>query len=157
VVREREDENMPIYEYQCEKCHHHLEALQKISDKPLRECPECGKHSLKRLLSAPLFRLAGSGWYETDFKSDKENRRNLAGKDEAPAEAGKAADGKVEAKTEKAEKTEKTEKVEKVDKSDQPKKGEKKIMVTKPAPRSVGKARPPAKKPAPGKSPAKKR
>jgi len=80
---------MPIYEYQCEKCHHHLEALQKLSDKPLRECPECGKHSLKRLISAPLFRLAGSGWYETDFKSDNERKRNLAGKDEAPpAEAG---------------------------------------------------------------------
>jgi putative FmdB family regulatory protein len=76
---------MPIYEYECEKCHHQLEALQKISDKPLRECPECGRHALKRLVSAPLFRLAGSGWYETDFKSDKENRRNLAGKDEAPA------------------------------------------------------------------------
>jgi len=81
------DDNMPIYEYQCEKCHHHLEALQKMSDKPLRECPECGKHTLKRLLSAPMFRLAGSGWYETDFKSDKENRRNLAGKDEAPVTA----------------------------------------------------------------------
>ena len=145
---------MPIYEYQCEKCHHHLEALQKLSDKPLRECPECGKHSLKRLLSAPLFRLAGSGWYETDFKSDKENRRNLAGKEEAPSEASKAADGKAEPKPEKAEKA---EKVEKVEKSDQGTKGEKKIMVTKPASRSVGKARPPAKKPAPKKSSAKKR
>jgi putative FmdB family regulatory protein len=76
---------MPIYEYECEKCHHQLEALQKISDKPLRECPECGQRALKRLVSAPLFRLAGSGWYETDFKSDKEAKRNLAGKDEAPA------------------------------------------------------------------------
>ena len=136
---------MPIYEYQCEKCHHHLEALQKLSDKPLRECPECGKHSLKRLLSAPLFRLSGSGWYETDFKSEKENRRNLAGKDEAPAEASKAVDSNAEAKP------------EKVEKSDQGAKGDKKIMVTKPAPRSVGKARPPAKKPAPKKSSAKKR
>ncbi len=75
---------MPIYEYQCQKCHHHLEALQKFSDKPLRECPECGKHTLLRLMSAPMFRLAGSGWYETDFKSDKENKRNLAGKDDGP-------------------------------------------------------------------------
>ena len=74
---------MPIYEYQCQKCAHHLEALQKISDKPLRECPECGKHTLKRLMSAPMFRLAGSGWYETDFKSDKEQKRNLAEKGEA--------------------------------------------------------------------------
>src|SRR5512145_1926563 len=85
---------MPIYEYQCEKCRHHLEALQKMSDKPLRECPECGKHTLKRLVSAPLFRLAGSGWYETDFKSDKESKRNLAGKDEAPAVAEAASETK---------------------------------------------------------------
>ena len=94
---------MPIYEYQCDKCGHHLEALQKISDKPLRECPECGKHRLKRLMSAPMFRLAGSGWYETDFKSDKEQKRNLAEKGEAEpvkseAKAEATADTKSEAK-----------------------------------------------------------
>ena len=94
---------MPIYEYQCDKCGHHLEALQKISDKPLRECPECGRHSLKRLMSAPLFRLAGSGWYETDFKSDKEQKRNLAEKGEAEpvkseTKAEATADTKPEAK-----------------------------------------------------------
>jgi putative FmdB family regulatory protein len=68
---------MPIYEYQCEKCHHHLEALQKLSDKPLRECPECGKHTLKRLLSAPLFRLAGSGWYrfQVGQRDEAQSRR----------------------------------------------------------------------------------
>jgi putative FmdB family regulatory protein len=86
---------MPIYEYECSRCGHYLEALQKIGDKPLRECPECGKHSLKRLVSAPMFRLAGSGWYETDFKSDKEAKRNLAKKEEAPA-----ADSKSETKSE---------------------------------------------------------
>jgi putative FmdB family regulatory protein len=92
---------MPIYEYQCQKCAHHLEALQKISDKPLRECPECGKHTLKRLMSAPLFRLAGSGWYETDFKSDKEQKRNLAEKGEAEASKGDSKpDVKVDAKPE---------------------------------------------------------
>ena len=94
---------MPIYEYQCDKCGHHLEALQKISDKPLRECPECGKHSLKRLMSAPMFRLAGSGWYETDFKSDKEQKRNLAEKGDAEpvkseTKAEATADSKSEAK-----------------------------------------------------------
>jgi putative FmdB family regulatory protein len=97
---------MPIYEYQCQKCHHHLEALQKFSDKPLRECPECGKHTLLRLMSAPMFRLAGSGWYETDFKSDKEGKRNLAGKDEAPAAADAGAEKKpAETKTDDAKKT----------------------------------------------------
>jgi putative FmdB family regulatory protein len=122
---------MPIYEYQCEKCHHHLEALQKISDKPLRECPECGKHSLKRLVSAPLFRLAGSGWYETDFKSDKETKRNLAGKDEAPAEPAKAAAEKPESKPEL-----------------KPEKTGKKTLVTKPALKSGGaRTKPAAKKP----------
>ena len=99
---------MPIYEYQCEKCGHHLEALQKISDKPLRECPECGRHRLKRLMSAPLFRLAGSGWYETDFKSDKEQKRNLVEKgDKEPAAESKPdakpavrPESKTEAKSE---------------------------------------------------------
>ncbi len=90
---------MPIYEYQCDKCGHHLEALQKISDKPLRECPECGKHSLKRLMSAPMFRLAGSGWYETDFKSDKEQKRNLAEKGDAePAKSETKAEATADTK-----------------------------------------------------------
>jgi putative FmdB family regulatory protein len=90
---------MPIYEYQCAKCGHHLEALQKLSDKPLRECPECGRHSLTRLMSAPLFRLAGSGWYETDFKSDKEQKRNLVEKGEAePASPEAKAEAKPEEK-----------------------------------------------------------
>jgi predicted nucleic acid-binding Zn ribbon protein len=53
--------------------------MQKISDKPLEKCPSCGKKTLKKLVSAPVFRLKGGGWYETDFKSDKENKRNLAG------------------------------------------------------------------------------
>jgi len=94
---------MPIYEYECQKCGHTLEALQKFSDKPLRECPECGKHQLKRLVSAPLFRLAGSGWYETDFKSEKERKRNLLEKgDKEPP----AASGDTGAKPVKAPKTE---------------------------------------------------
>lgn len=104
---------MPIYEYKCEKCHHHLEALQKIADKPLRECPECGRHTLKRLVSAPMFRLAGSGWYETDFKSDKETKRNLAGRDEAPAESAKVSGDQAEPKADKADKADKTDKAAK--------------------------------------------
>jgi putative FmdB family regulatory protein len=68
---------MPIYEYRCNECGHYLDALQKLSDPPLLECPECSQSALKRLISAPSFRLKGSGWYETDFKSDKERKRNL--------------------------------------------------------------------------------
>jgi len=69
---------MPIYEYRCEACGHTLDALQKISDPPLADCPECKATALKRLISAPNFRLKGGGWYETDFKGDKERKRNLA-------------------------------------------------------------------------------
>jgi putative FmdB family regulatory protein len=139
---------MPIYEYQCEKCHHQLEALQKLNDKPLRECPECGRHTLKRLLSAPMFRLAGSGWYETDFKSDKETKRNLAGKDESPpgdsSKEPAPAESKPEAKTEtKAES--KPDKPEARSESA----GPRKTTVTRPAakPVSRAKSKPPAKKP----------
>jgi len=88
---------MPFYEYQCRSCGHQLEVLQKISDKPLRKCPACGKSALTKLVSAPVFRLKGSGWYETDFKSDQDKKRNLAAGDgEAPAakadEGAKSAD-----------------------------------------------------------------
>lgn len=68
---------MPIYEYRCQSCGHELEKLQKISDSPLIDCPECGRPALTKLISAAAFRLKGGGWYETDFKKD--NRRNLAG------------------------------------------------------------------------------
>ncbi len=67
---------MPIYEYRCEACGEHLEKLQKISEAPLKECPACAQPALKRLVSAAGFRLKGSGWYETDFKSG--NKKNLA-------------------------------------------------------------------------------
>lgn len=64
---------MPIYEYQCESCGNELEKIQKISDPPLTDCPECGKSALKKLVSASSFRLKGSGWYETDFKDKKKS------------------------------------------------------------------------------------
>lgn len=60
---------MPIYEYICEDCGAPHEALQKMSDAPLTDCPKCGKAALKKQISAAGFRLSGSGWYETDFKS----------------------------------------------------------------------------------------
>jgi len=97
---------MPFYEYQCENCGHDVEVMQKITDSPLKKCPACGKSGLKRLMSAPVFRLKGSGWYETDFKSDQDSKRNLADKPdvEAPkddkkdaAKPEKAADSSVAA------------------------------------------------------------
>jgi putative FmdB family regulatory protein len=75
---------MPIYEFECTACQAVFDRLQKLSDPDPVDCPECGKPQVKRLLSAPQFRLAGGGWYETDFKKDGDTKRNLAGKDEAP-------------------------------------------------------------------------
>ena len=68
---------MPIYEYRCNACQHELEALQKMSDEPLVDCPACQQPELTKLISAAGFRLSGGGWYETDFKSG--NKKNLSG------------------------------------------------------------------------------
>jgi len=140
---------MPIYEYECQKCGHTLEALQKFSDKPLRECPECGRHQLKRLVSAPLFRLAGSGWYETDFKSEKERKRNLLEKGEK--EAAPAAESKDTTPATKAGKESKESKESKETKPEAPAKP--RTVVTKPAKTSAPrKAKPAAKKSAGGRA-----
>ncbi len=85
---------MPIYEYQCEDCGHEMEAIQKMSDAPLIDCPDCGKPALKKLISAAGFRLKGGGWYETDFKSG--SKKNLAG-DSGKNASGGSADGKKSA------------------------------------------------------------
>jgi putative FmdB family regulatory protein len=90
---------MPIYEYECKACGARSEALQKISADPLTDCPSCGAAALRRMVSAPVFRLKGSGWYETDFKTG--NKKNLAGDDKrgggaddkAPASGAAAAGG----------------------------------------------------------------
>ena len=85
---------MPIYEYRCSACGHDLEALEKMTDASLRKCPECGKSQLKRLVSAPQFRLKGSGWYETDFKNKSETKRNLV--EHAGADSSEASDKSTE-------------------------------------------------------------
>ncbi len=84
---------MPIYEYQCGACGHTLETLQKISDSPLIRCPECGEDALKKLISASAFRLKGSGWYETDFKTG--NKKNVAQSDKSGSD--KSSSGKSSA------------------------------------------------------------
>jgi putative FmdB family regulatory protein len=85
---------MPFYEYECSNCRFYVEVLQRLSDQPLKKCPSCGKNALKKLVSAPVFRLKGSGWYETDFKSDQEGKRNLAGADKDEPSSDKKADAK---------------------------------------------------------------
>ncbi len=112
---------MPIYEYVCQKCGHEFEALQKFNEGPLRKCPDCGTLKLKRLVSAPQFRLKGTGWYETDFKHDKKKRLADTG-DGKPAVESSSADT-VESKagaaqTDKADKADKTDKTDKADKAD---------------------------------------
>lgn len=89
---------MPFYEYECPHCGYDEEVLQKINDKPLTKCPSCGKKGLRKLMSAPVFRLKGSGWYETDFKGDKENKRNLAGPDKEEAKSETKTEAKADAK-----------------------------------------------------------
>ncbi len=101
---------MPIYGYVCKSCDHTFDALQKMTEPRLVECPECGEASLQKQLSAPKFRLKGAGWYETDFKTG--DKRNLAGDPEAkpgtkktdstdkPAKVETKVETKTETKTE---------------------------------------------------------
>lgn len=80
---------MPIYEYVCENCEHTHDALQKMSDAPLTDCPECGEAALKKKISAPGFRLSGSGWYETDFKSG--SKKNIAEKKDSSSSSSSSS------------------------------------------------------------------
>ncbi len=91
---------MPFYEYQCKACGAQTEVLQKITDAPLKKCPECGKNQLTKLVSARVFRLKGSGWYETDFKTDKDNKRNLVETEKAETKPADKAESKSETKPE---------------------------------------------------------
>ena len=90
---------MPIYEYECTHCGHVFDRLQKIADPDPDKCPECGQVNVRRRVTAPAFRLAGSGWYETDFKKDGDMKRNLAGGDGCAADCtseGTCGDGVLE-------------------------------------------------------------
>lgn len=89
---------MPIYEYQCDQCGHQFDAIQKFSDAPLEKCPSCEELALRKKISAPSFRLSGSGWYETDFKTDKDKKKNLAG-DRAETASNKDSKSSTETKT----------------------------------------------------------
>ncbi|PIV33397.1 MAG: transcriptional regulator [Lysobacterales bacterium CG02_land_8_20_14_3_00_62_12] len=73
---------MPIYEYRCASCQTVFDVLQKMSDPAPSECPKCAHPQISRCVTAPSFRLAGSGWYETDFKKAGDHQRNLAGDSE---------------------------------------------------------------------------
>ncbi len=102
---------MPFYEYQCTKCGHEEEVLQKISDKPLKKCPECGKSTMQKKVSAAAFRLKGGGWYETDFKSG--NKKNVTGDEKARSKSkdNKKAQGTTAAKKKSSGDSSKSKKV----------------------------------------------
>jgi len=98
---------MPIYEYQCQSCGHRLEKLQRLSDAPLTDCPDCHAAALRRLVSAAAFRLKGSGWYETDFKKDgKKNLHEAGGSDASAPAKSEPSPAKEAATTTEATKTE---------------------------------------------------
>jgi putative FmdB family regulatory protein len=84
---------MPIYEYQCKACSHELEVIQKVSEEPLKFCPECGQPELNKRVSAAGFRLKGGGWYETDFKKSGDKKKNLAGEGGSGTTAAPASGG----------------------------------------------------------------
>lgn len=93
---------MPIYAFECAACGHNFDRLQKLSDADPADCPQCAQPQVRRQLTAPQFRLAGGGWYETDFKKDGDRKRNLAdgggaGGDSKPADS-KPAESKAESK-----------------------------------------------------------
>lgn len=84
---------MPIYPYVCTACGHEFDALQKMSEDPLIECPQCHAATLRKRLTAPAFKLKGTGWYETDFKHGNKKREG-SGKDEGGGKSAESPDGK---------------------------------------------------------------
>ena len=86
---------MPIYEYRCQSCGHQQEFLRKVSDAPLTTCPQCGKPSFSKLLSAAGFQLKGSGWYATDFKGSGSKPAAKSGEESKPAGETKSEEKKA--------------------------------------------------------------
>jgi putative FmdB family regulatory protein len=88
---------MPIYEYECRSCHHHFDLMQKISDEPAKQCPQCFQNSAVRLISAAGFQLKGSGWYATDFKNkgkSEQKKETTSDTAEKPADSEKKSEDK---------------------------------------------------------------
>ena len=102
---------MPLYEYECDTCHHRFEVIQRISDPLVEKCPKCGAAVHKRQ-SAPAIQFKGSGFYITDYAK----KDHVAAEKADKAEGGKAESGKAD-KSEKAEKSEKSEKSDKAETS----------------------------------------
>ncbi len=84
---------MPLYEYECQACGHHLEAQQRIADAPLVTCPACNKDQLQKLISASAFHLKGGGWYKDLYASAKPGSSGESGGGSPPAATGGTATG----------------------------------------------------------------
>jgi len=148
---------MPFYEYECSACKFYVEALQKISDPAIKKCPSCKKPTMKRLISVPVFRLKGSGWYETDFKSDQDKKRNLAGEDKDTSssdtksestDSAKATEVKPAAESKSESKAENKSDNKSEGKSEKSSRGKTTASASakKPAAKDKPKTKPPAKK-----------
>ena len=111
---------MPIYEYKCDSCDYYLEVLQKVSELPLTQCPQCKDSSLRKLVSAVAFKLKGTGWYETDFKDKKPDSKKdqEKTKDETKDKEGASASTKKEQVDKKEDKKEKIAKKPKLKEAD---------------------------------------
>src|SRR5215813_4387771 len=96
---------MPLYEYQCQKCHHRFEKIQKFSDKPMKKCPDCGG-PVEQMISAPAVQFKGSGWYVTDYAKKGSTASSSSDGDSSKDTAKDSKETKKDdkPKTEKAEK-----------------------------------------------------
>jgi putative FmdB family regulatory protein len=90
---------MPLYEYECRKCHHRFEVIQKVSDRPVRKCPKCGKTGVEKLLSAPAVHFKGTGWYVTDYAGKGRGKAGGEGKGHKDDAAGTKDSGTKESPT----------------------------------------------------------
>jgi putative FmdB family regulatory protein len=91
---------MPIYEYRCSVCGAEHEALQKVSEPPLTQCPSCGKPGLQKRLTAAGFQLKGSGWYATDFKGGGAKKSEEKKTEKTETKTDTKTDTKPDSKTE---------------------------------------------------------
>ena len=98
ILKQHPEPLMPLYGFECGACGHSFERLQKISDADPSTCPSCGAEQVRRQVSAPAFRLAGGGWYETDFKKDGDKKRNLAGDSSSTSASADAKPASTETK-----------------------------------------------------------
>jgi putative FmdB family regulatory protein len=100
---------MPLYEYQCTKCGHRFEKIQKFSDRPVTKCPECGGR-VEQTISAPAVQFKGSGWYVTDYakKSSATSSSDSGSKDSKESKETKKEDKKTESTTKESKKTDKS-------------------------------------------------